>query len=354
MDTSLCGTCCPDPKTRVIKFAGFAALTAFVLMVVGFCNGITLISFSSEAAFVPKNHRERFGLGVIYQTVEDDRLLKHLGASWYLNWAAEPEIHTEVRFWPMLRVRQDGTYHPTGQVLKRAVEKSPGAVWIIGNEPDIAEQDGAPPLALAIAFHDAREEILRWDSTAQFAIGAVGMVSPLRLSYLDITLGIYRQRYGRDMPIDVWTIHQYILPEQKNAWGIGIPTGLEADYGEMYVAKNHNAIRYFQQGIEAFRGWMAARGFRGKPLIVTEFGLLLPSFTAAETAAYLEKTVSYLLSAQDNNLGYPADKNYLVQGFAWFALRDPLFETGTLVQLSTSRLTLAGQRWRELYNEADE
>lgn len=332
-----------------MKGVALSALTVWVLLLVGFCNGLLFTDIPSDDFLVPENHQARFGLGVIYGTMKNQRLMQQVGADWYINWTAEPEFDSDAVFWPMLRVRPDGTYIPTGDSLRKAVKKSPDAVWIIGNEPDIAEQDNVSPLAFAIAFHDARQEILQWDDSARFAIGAVGRVSPLRLAYLDITLGIYRQRYGQDMPIDVWTIHHYLLPEQKNAWGVGIPKTLPAAYGDLLMWEHHNNTQFFMQGIETFRQWMKVRGFQNSPLMVTEFGLLLPGFPAV---VYLEKTVSYLLYAQDKTIGYPADDGHLVQGFGWFALRDPVFRTGTLVHLYTSTLTPAGERWRALYDKA--
>lgn len=333
----------------MIKFAAFIAMTALALTIVGFCNGITLAeSPSSSEVSTPHNP---FGMGIIYGTIKNDAFLQEVGAAWYLNWTANPEFETTAEFWPMLRVRADGTYTPSGTELEKAVQNLPGATWIIGNEPDIEVQDNASPLAFAIAFHNARREILARDSTAKFAIGAVGIVSPLRLAYLDVTLTLYRQRYGHPMPIDVWTIHHYLLPERLNNWGIEIPTGLDSRYGDLLSYENHDHVRIFKQGIATFRWWMKSRGFQDKPLVVTEFGLLLPNFSPQVTADYLEKTVSYLITAKNGETGYPSDEYKLVQGFAWFALRDPLFETGTLIQLDQPKLTPAGQRWRELFNE---
>lgn len=87
------------------------------------------------------------------------------------------------------------------------------------------------------------------DPTAQIAMAPVTEVTPLRLRYLNTVLTTYRARYGVSLPVDVWTVHVYMLPEidrrqwaegsesgtmagGDTAWGIGEPVGLAVGAGE--------------------------------------------------------------------------------------------------------------------------
>lgn len=324
--------------------------TLLVISVVGFCNGWTHW-FTPNPATPTQPELGRLGLGVIHTTDQTGELRQQIDADWYLNWLAQPEPQTNNQFVPMVRVTAQGRYTPNGDALQAAVEAQPGALWIIGNEPDIETQDNASPEAFAQAYHNAREAILAWDSTAQFALGAVGHVTPLRLAYLDSMLLYYRHRYDRAMPIDAWTIHIYILPEERDNWGIGIAVGFSQKRGILYTPEQHIDVSEFERRLVAFRWWMAARGFREKPLYVTEYGLLLPQFDAQTAADYLKATTEILLNTRDDEIGYPADDNRLVQSFAWFALKDTLFHTGTLIDVETNEMTLAGQAWQALQEE---
>ena len=51
------------------------------------------------------------------------------------------------------------------------------------------------------------------DPTAQVAISGLVEVTPGRLQYLDIVWNTYMQEFGTPMPVDMWTMHLYILPE---------------------------------------------------------------------------------------------------------------------------------------------
>jgi hypothetical protein len=87
---------------------------------------------------------------------------------------------------------------------------------------------------------------------------------------------------------------------------------------------------------------MAEHGFRDKPLIVSEYGVLLPSTyigrgegygdpEAGDQAleAFMRQTFDFLTSAVDPELGYPADGNRLVQQWLWYSVNDPPFDEAT-------------------------
>ncbi|MFH1905821.1 MAG: glycosyl hydrolase [Chloroflexota bacterium] len=108
----------------------------------------------------------------------------------------------------------------------------------------------------------------------------------------------------------------------------------------------------FKEHIIAFRKWMAANGYRDKPLAVTEFGILLgveDGYTPERIAQYLRESVSWLETAVDEELGYSLDGNRLVQRWAWFSLADRYFPVSDLANLEADTITIVGQAYRE-YN----
>ena len=83
--------------------------------------------------------------------------------------------------------------------------------------------------------------------------------------------------------MDVWNIHNAILNEVScdydpgNCWGAGIPPGIGADFGEVRTIDDNDNMAIFTGQILAFRQWMADNGYAGYPLIVTEYGVLMPA-----------------------------------------------------------------------------
>ena len=150
--------------------------------------------------------------------------------------------------------------------------------------------------------------------------------TPLRLQWLDMVLQAYYAAYGGRMPVDVWSIHNQILQEDRNDWGCGIPPGIAVDQGMLYSVYDNANIEIFRQHVLDFRIWMRARGEREKPLIISEYGVLMPSeYLGGGDAQYGDEVVKkfmtdsfdYLLSATDAALGCPADGYRLVQRWAW-------------------------------------
>ncbi|MEZ4617154.1 MAG: hypothetical protein R2867_16825 [Caldilineaceae bacterium] len=64
---------------------------------------------------------------------------------------------------------------------------------------------------------------------------------------------------GVALPVDLWTMHAFILPENY-VWGASIPPGMAdfADEGMQYTVDDHDDLAIFQANIVAFRTWMAA------------------------------------------------------------------------------------------------
>ena len=105
-------------------------------------------------------------------------------------------------------------------------------------------------------------------------------------------------------------------------------------------------MEIFRQQIVAFRRWMAEMGQQDKPLIVTEYGILMPAsygFPPDAVANFMIETFDFFLTARDPDLGYPADDNRLVQAFNWFSIADKIYPTSNLFDVDTLEITPVGQ-----------
>jgi hypothetical protein len=266
---------------------------------------------------------------------------------WYLDWkAAEGRFQsTEVEYVPMIRLK-GGEASPSGQVLLTIVDALPGALWLIGNEPDVEWQDNSTPAEYAEAYHDLYHLLKDRDPTCQVAIGGVTQPTPLRLRYLDAILSIYLERFGEPMPIDVWNVHNFILREERDAWGVGIPPGFVEDAGTLREIADHDDLAIFEEQLVAFRKWMADKGFQDKPLIVSEYGILMPGdygFPPRKVERFMLDTFQLFTELADPDLGYPADDYRLVQRWCWYSLADDFYATGNLADPDSGQLTTLGE-----------
>jgi hypothetical protein len=276
-----------------------------------------------------------------------ESLVEQLGFGWYLNWSASLDrIRTGgVTYMPMIRLK-DGQPQPGGQALLQAVDANPGAVWLIGNEPDVKWQDDVVPEVYAQAYHDLYVLLKERDPTCQVGIGGVSQPTPLRLRYLDRILETYQQRYGLPMPVDVWNVHNFILREERDSWGVDIPPGLSDQTGILREIADHDDLQIFAQQIVDFRRWMAARGQQDKPLIISEYGILMPSdygFPPDKVERFMLATFEFFRTAADPAIGYAADDHRLVQRWCWFSLADARYPTGDLLRTDRQGLTPLGE-----------
>jgi len=273
-----------------------------------------------------------------------------LNASWYLDWKTTPiSSVAKPEYWQMIRLSKNGT-HPSIDEIVMLVSNFPGHVWIIGNEPDNIWQDNLDYSQFTRFYHDLYYLIKSYDPSAQIAIGAISQPTPLRLKYLDLVMTEYLKLYGHKLPMDWWTIHAYVLREEKNSWGADIPPGFEEKFGELYEIQDHNNPIIFQQNITNFRKWMSDNGYQNKPLAITEFGILLPQelgFTPEIVANYLSSSFDWLYTTKDSELGYPADDFHLVQKFAWFSLGDKIYPVADLADFNNMKLSLIGEKFKE-------
>ena len=283
---------------------------------------------------------DRLGYGVAWGIERIPlHVLERLQAGWYVNWSTSPHaVHpANLRYVQIVHLRRNG-YKPEGSQLVDIIQRNPGSLWLIGNEPDSPYQDNQTPEQYVEKYHELYYLIKSVDPTALIAIGGVIQATPLRLQYLDMIWDLYRERYGEEMPVDVWNVHNFILREASKdcpaggAWGAFIPPGISEPCGKLYSLNDHDNMAIFQQQIRTFRAWMKAKGQQNKPLIVSEYGILFPEelgFTTERVRTFMLATFDFFLNARDPDLGYPADDYRLVQQWAWFSLDYTSFEWGT-------------------------
>jgi hypothetical protein len=311
----------------------------------------------------------RFGVNV---TADIDNFdITPLRMGWYLDYSARanPSQPNGVDYMPTIRLAQvrvagqrtdDYTYTPSGTTLQNAIAGNPGAAWIIGNEPDRIEvQDDMEPHVYATAYHELYHLIKTADPSARIVAGSIVQPTPIRLLYLDLVLQAYLDQFGRPMPVDAWSIHNFILrevscdynhPDDEGCWGAEIPPGVNVDFGEIVTIEDNDNMTLFAERIVRFRQWMKDRGYGHLPLYLTEYGILMPEdfgFPPARVNAFMNNTYNYLRSAQDPVLGYPADSYRLVQKWSWFSIHHLDFNGDLFFNEPPYDLTPIGQNFAD-------
>lgn len=296
--------------------------------------------------------RPRWGVALAKGSISHYNV-EPLRIGWYLNWTVQvaPSRPGGAEYVQMIRLR-DGQLRPDVATIVNAAKANPGSLWLIGNEPDVKWQDNQEPAAYARLYHEAYTTVKNADPTAQIAIGGVTQPTPLRMRYLDAVLASYKAQFGSDMPIDVWNVHAFVLREEQGSWGVDIPPGLPDKYGQLYEIDDSDNMDIFRQQIIDFRRWMAERGYQHYPLIVSEYGILMPEdygFSPDRVVAFLKGSFDFFLTATDPALGYPKDGYRLVQAWCWYSLNDVDhgYPTGNLFDPETGQITAVGQGWVE-------
>ena len=306
---------------------------------------LSTVDLSRLPATAPEG-RDRFGVGVPVGPITD-YATDRIGIGWYLNWRVEPDPPQPggIDFWQMVRVSEEG-YRPNADDIRAAAESNPGSIWVIGNEPDVVWQDNVEPERYAEIYHELYLLLKESDPSCSIAIGGVSQPTPLRLEYLDRVLSAYEEQFGEPIKVDIWNIHGFILREEAGSWGVGIPPGFNDEAGILYEIQDHDDLRAFQDHVLAFRRWMAERGQRDRPLVVSEYGIVMPwdyGFETERVQEFMVATFDYFLTAADPEVGYPEDENRLVQWWAWYSLADTVYPTGNLFDPSTRAPTPLGE-----------
>ena len=171
--------------------------------------------------------------------------IQALGGGVYLDFnrhAPAPQPNA-MEYMQMIRINQDkdtyGNYLPSYNTsppfsdgrLEAIIASAPGSLWLIGNEPDRGpDRPGEPgqgdtyPDVYARAYHDTYQFIKQRDPTAQVAVAGLVEVTPGRMQYWDIVWDTYATLYGTTMPVDVWNMHLYVLPEITGIGGVALGT----------------------------------------------------------------------------------------------------------------------------------
>ena len=87
--------------------------------------------------------RDRIGVGFPVGRINDYDWADG-GPGWWLSWRVDAEAGrlSTSRFAQMVRLYRDG-YRPDLKVIQQTARGQPGALWLIGNEPDVVWQDNA-------------------------------------------------------------------------------------------------------------------------------------------------------------------------------------------------------------------
>ncbi|MEZ4580851.1 MAG: hypothetical protein R3A10_04220 [Caldilineaceae bacterium] len=196
---------------------------------------------------------------------------------WYVSWSVQPAEgyrpfpdaaslrmdapeyrRLGMEFVPLVKMLDGRLYHAPADLTTMAAN-NPGRTWIIGNEPDVAWQDNTTAADYACAYHDAYHAIKAGDPKAQVAInGQPGDAAAAHLSQPH--LGKLSQRVRRTMPVDIWTMHAYVLREELGNWGVGIPPGFEyVTRGVLWDIEDHDNLELVENQIRLMRSWIAPR-----------------------------------------------------------------------------------------------
>jgi len=278
---------------------------------------------------------DRFGVGVSQAFGKiTDYDVESLHAGWYSDWgrSLNPLRPGGIEYAQLINVHEGN--HISLAQLGPLVDANPGALWLIGNEPECVYQGDNTPQQYADAYHTLYTFIKGRDATAQVAAGGVVEPTPLRLKWLDQVLAAYQSTYGEAMPADAWHTHMQILQELQGGWGCGIPRGLTETQGRLYEIEDNGSVAEFTQLIVELRTWMRDRGRRERPLFISEYGVLFPvdyGYPTDKVNAFMNGTFDYLRTARDANLGYSADENRLVQRWLWYSMNGAPWspDTGT-------------------------
>ena len=343
--------------------------------------------------FGPPPNSWRLGYGAVDNPITRYAEVGSLKAGWYVDWTTRvtPVRPSYIEYVQTIRIHQklqtsaiykcnlydadayDRTKCPYAQPydyvtlqslgqIAEAVRANPGSLWLIGNEMDRRDwpfggQDEMLPETYARAYHDLYFYVKGIDPRARVAIGGVIQATPLRLEYLTKVWDTYKTLYnGTEMPVDVWNVHNFILREKLGATeaGASVPPGINASQGVMYDSGlSHIDKTIFDQQIRAFRSWMKERNQQNKPLIVSEYGVLLFDFGLEDPNVlqpFMVWTFDYFLNTKDCTLGYVRDECRLVQRWNWYSLDDSItgFNIyGPFFNYSTRAITSTGVRFRE-------
>jgi hypothetical protein len=337
---------------------GLLLTLAILRMVSSGTPAVALQSINSGQHFLPPygGARDRIGFDSGSLSGYD---VTQLHAGWYTNWGANlaPAHPDQLVYVQTLQLTAGADPHdpdqvtvvPNKAIMAQIAAAHPGSLWLLGNEPDSIYQ-GNPilPEVYAVLYNDYYAYIKGLDPAALIGNGGIVQPTPCRLEYLDIVHNTYLETFDEPMPVDVWNIHAFILREVYGEWGASTPVGVDPSCGIDYPVNAADDIELLLDNITAMRTWMQERGYQDKPLIISEYGILWPTwfapqFTAARVSHFMTRTFDLFLGARDLNVGYPSDDHRLVQAWAWYSLSDDDQYNGYLFYRDSKTLSPMGE-----------
>ena len=271
--------------------------------------------------------------------------ISQLGVGWYLHGLGGDPPPEGTDFLYLIPVQGD-TVVPPLEYLRDFIAQRPGSIWQVGNEPDVPWQSNSTPEQYARVYRQLYMLVKQVDPTATLAAGAISQPTPLRRQYLDQILAEYQRQFQETMPVDVWAIHAAVLREERDTWGVDIPPGLPDAVGQLVEVQDNDRLDLLQQQLVDLRTWMRDEGYQDRPLIVTEFSILMPftyGYDTQRVATFMTGAMDFMRTAADLEVGYPADEYRLVQRWAWYSVVADDYPTGNLFDPRTGQLTALGR-----------
>lgn len=300
---------------------------------------------------IPKEDIFRLGVSLPHG-VNRNYSLETLGVGWVMDWNARSDASLPSGIEYMQTVNMlNGNLLPEVSTLTAIAANRRGSTWLISNEPDVRWQNNVEPEVYAQLYYQAYTAIKNGDPTAIVVAGGIAQPSQLRFAYLDMILAAYQSMYGASMPVQAWHIHNYMLREERDSWGVDIPPGISANTGVMYGVDDSGNIAAFKSQIYAFRRWMADRGYGGLPLIVSEYGIPMPpdyGFELDRVSEFIREVWYFFYTATDQGIGNPADGGRLVQRWCWFSLGVEKYPAGNLLIPPAGDWTPLADVWRSM------
>jgi hypothetical protein len=236
--------------------------------------------------------------------------LDQLGPVWYYTYSIEGPV--DARHHRVMVVLP----HTDEARLAAAMRSRPGSWWMIGNEPNDPYQDNLSPAAYAAFYHRVLRVAQRADPTARLMPAGIANAD---WRWAEAFREAYREAYGRYPRVDAWNVHGYIL---------------EPDLDQLDQ-------ELFRERLVAFRDWMVRAGEGHRPLVLSEFGVLMgrerhdTRYAPPEAIlAYIQETVAWLAETDH------------VQAWAWFANHTADQFNGDLYD-GNEQLTPYGEAYRD-------
>ena len=139
---------CLRQAVLAAKGAARTAIILLALVAAALIGGRALMADEPPPGVTPlyPAPNDRLGFGATNKGAVTDYDVATLGAGWYYNWGAQvnPPHPDHLGYAYMLRVPIANALG-VRTVVAQVTASDPGALWLIGNEPDVATMDNVLP-----------------------------------------------------------------------------------------------------------------------------------------------------------------------------------------------------------------